>query len=66
MHLLNISKLSTYLNEKKSSQEMKFAYILFEMHASVLWWPDACPSVPYSAPLHDTYENQHIINNQNN
>ena len=45
---------------------MKFAYILFEMHVSVLWWPDACPSVPYSAPLHDTYENQHIINNQNN
>jgi len=38
---------------------MKFVYILFETHASVSLWLDACPSVPYSAPLHDTYENQH-------
>jgi hypothetical protein len=44
---------------------MKFVYILFEMHASVSLSLDACPSVPYSAPPHDTYENQNTstINN---
>jgi len=35
------------------------------MHASVSLSLDACPSVPYSAPPHDTYENQNTstINN---
>jgi hypothetical protein len=49
---------------KKTIPEMKFAYVLFQMHASVSLWLDACPSVLYSAPLHDTYRNQHMISNK--